>query len=104
MEFLYICIMKSLKDILAILLDKKEYLERKYSLSSMAVFGSYARQEAIDGSDVDIIVDFERPIGIEFIDLADELEQILHLKVDLVSHKGIKPKYFQSIKQDLKYV
>ena len=43
-------------------------------------------------------------MGIEFIDLAGELEAILHRKVDLVSKNGIKPKYLEEIKKDLVYV
>ena len=55
-------------------------------------------------SDIDIMVDFSRPIGIEFIDLADELEAKLKRKVDLVSRKGIKPQYFNAIEPELIYV
>ena len=50
------------------------------------------------------MVDFSRPIGIAFVDLADELEKILQMKVDLVSRGGIKPKYFAVIQPDLIYV
>jgi predicted nucleotidyltransferase len=42
--------------------------------------------------------------GIEFIDLAEELEKILNRKVDLVSKNGVKPKYFDEIQKDLIYV
>jgi hypothetical protein len=50
------------------------------------------------------MVDFSRPIGIAFINLADELETILQMKVDLVSKGGIKPTYFAVIQPDLIYV
>lgn len=53
---------------------------------------------------MDILVEFNRPIGLEFIDLAEELEQILQIKVDLVSKKGIKKKYLKSIETELAYV
>jgi predicted nucleotidyltransferase len=49
-------------------------------------------------------VDFSQPIGIEFIDLANELEILLRRKVDLVSKEGIKPKYFQEIQPEILYV
>jgi predicted nucleotidyltransferase len=69
------------------------------------LFGSYSRNTAIRGkSDIDIMVDFSHPIGIRFVDLADELEEILHHKVDLVSRKGIKPQYFKAIEPYLIYV
>jgi len=50
------------------------------------------------------LVEFNKPIGIEFIDLAEELEVILNLKVDLVSKKGIKAEYLKSIQKELEYV
>ena len=50
------------------------------------------------------MVEFDQPIGIGFIDLALELELLLSQKVDLVSKNGIKPKYLQSISQELHYV
>jgi predicted nucleotidyltransferase len=57
-----------------------------------------------ENSDIDILVEFTKPVGIEFIDLADELEKMLKSKVDLVSKNGIKPKYYEAIKKDLIYV
>lgn len=91
--------------ILAKLKQAKPSLEKKYGLKDMALFGSYSRNTAITGSsDVDVMVAFDQPIGIAFVDLADELEQLLQTKVDLVSRNGIKPKYFTAIEPDLIYV
>jgi predicted nucleotidyltransferase len=73
-------------------------------VENLAVFGSYARNEQWHDSGVDILVDFSSPVGVEFIDLGNYLEEILDLRVDLVSRNGIKPKYFREIKPDLKYV
>lgn len=70
----------------------------------MALFGSYARNEATEKSDIDILVEFEKPVGFEFIDLAIELEEILHKKVDLVSKKGLKPTMLPFIEKDMIYV
>ena len=70
----------------------------------MAIFGSYSRKEQNDSSDLDILVEFSGRIGIKFIDLAEELENIIGFKVDLVSKKGIKEKYLKSIDSDLVYV
>ena len=82
---------------------KAEFIER-FSVKNLAVFGSYARNEQQPDSDVDILVEFNSPVGIEFIDLGNYLERILNLRVDLVSRNGVKPKYFQQIEPDLKYV
>jgi predicted nucleotidyltransferase len=96
--------MKSLQDIHQVLGSNKKKLFEKYGLSFLAIFGSYARNEQTKNSDVDILVEFEKPVGIEFIDLATDLEKILNTKVDLVSKRGLKPKYFQSISNELSYV
>ena len=96
--------MENLNSIFEILKKHKSELVDKYGLSQLAIFGSYARRQERENSDVDILVEFNRPIGLEFIDLAEELEQILQIKVDLVSKKGIKKKYFKSIETELAYV
>ncbi|NDA62472.1 MAG: nucleotidyltransferase [Chitinophagia bacterium] len=96
--------MENLNSIIEILQKHKSELVDKYGLSQLAIFGSYARSQQRQNSDVDILVEFNRPIGLEFIDLAEELEQILQIKVDLVSKKGIKKKYFNSIETELAYV
>lgn len=91
--------------ILATLKRVKPSLQKKYGVKDLALFGSYSRNTAIPGkSDVDVMVDFSQPIGLAFVDLADELELLLQLKVDLVSRGGIKPKYFTVIEPDLIYV
>ena len=96
--------MTNLNDIKNILKSNKQRLADKYGLSFMAIFGSYGRGQQTESSDVDILVDFQRPIGIEFIDLANELEKLLKIKVDLVSKNGVKPQYLKYIEQDLNYV
>lgn len=82
----------------------KVHLKERYPISSMALFGSYARNEQTATSDIDIMVEFDGKIGIKFIDLANDLEKALGLKVDLVSKKGIKEQYLNTILSDLIYV
>lgn len=96
--------MASLNDIKDILKNNKQRLAHKYGLSLMAIFGSYGRGQQTEKSDIDILVDFNKPIGIEFIDLANELEKLLKTKVDLVSKNGVKPYYLKQIEQELNYV
>ena len=96
--------MKSLTEIESILYKNKHYLISNSPIKSLAIFGSYARNEGREDSDLDLLVEFNDKIGIRFIDLADEIERLLGIKVDLVSRNGIKDKYFQEIKSDLKYV
>ena len=96
--------MKTLKDIESILKQKKADLLERYPISSLAIFGSYARNEQSSASDLDLLVEINGKIGSKFIDLAEELEQLIGMKVDLVSKNGIKEKYLNSIKQELIYV
>lgn len=96
--------MKSLQDIQATLIEHKDQLFSDYPIKSLAIFGSYARNEQDIDSDLDLIVEFNDKIGIRFIDLADELESLVGFRVDLISKKGIKDKYYKSIASDLIYV
>ena len=82
----------------------KQHLADKYHISSIGLFGSILRNDFSDKSDIDILVDFNKPIGIEFIDLANELEVILKRKVDLVSKEGVKQGYYNQIKSNILYV
>jgi uncharacterized protein len=91
-------------DIFKILEQNKSLLFSRYPIKSLGLFGSAVRDDFNETSDIDILVDFNRPVGIEFIDLADTLEKILNQKIDLVSRNGIKPKYFKEIEKDLMYV
>ena len=96
--------MTELTSITEILTQLKPELTQKYFVNSIGLFGSIVRDDFTDKSDVDIIVDFSKPIGIEFIDLADYIESKLSKKVDLVSRNGIKPKYFHQIESEIIYV
>ena len=96
--------MTTLAEIKKTLTNNKERLATKYGLSFIAIFGSYGRGQQTENSDIDILVEFQKPIGIEFIDLANELEKLLKIKVDLVSKKGVRPQYLKQIEQDLNYV
>ena len=94
----------STETILSLLKNRKDALFIRFHLKNMALFGSYSRDDFNNESDVDILVEFDKTPGFEFIDLADELESLLKTKVDLVSRNGIKPKYFKFIEKDSIYV
>ncbi|NVN18077.1 nucleotidyltransferase [Muricauda sp. HICW] len=96
--------MKSLNEIKSILEKNKSRLFHSYPIKSLAIFGSFARNEGKKNSDLDVLVEFNDKIGIRFIDLANELEKLIGLKIDLVSRKGVKERYFKSIEEDLIYI
>ena len=95
---------KTRDEILSLLFQNKSELERKFKVRRLAIFGSYARGDQRSDSDVDILVDIDPSIGLEFVTLADKIEQLLGLPVELVSRRAIKPAKFKYIEQDLIYV
>ena len=96
--------MEQLSEIKQVLRQLKPELSRRFHVQSLGLFGSVVRDDFSPASDIDIIVDFDQPIGIEFIDLAHYIEQRLQKKVDLVSRRGVKDKYFKAIEQEIVYV
>ncbi|KGG79472.1 nucleotidyltransferase [Caloranaerobacter azorensis H53214] len=83
--------------------SNKEYLIEKYHVKRIGIFGSYARGEQTECSDVDILVEFSRPIGWEFIDLKYYLEDLLNMKVDLVTVNALKPQIKDKILKEVVY-
>jgi len=96
--------MTDLNSIKQILTKLKPELTDKYNVSSIGLFGSIVRDDFNSNSDIDIIVDFSKPIGIEFIDLAEFIERKLKKSVDLVSKNGVKQKYFRTFESEIIYV
>ncbi|RYY42938.1 MAG: DNA polymerase subunit beta [Chitinophagaceae bacterium] len=96
--------MEQLSEIKQVLQQLKPELSKRFHVQSLGLFGSVVRDDFSPTSDIDIIVDFNQPVGIEFIDLADYIEQRLQKKVDLVSRRGIKDKYFKAIEREIVYV
>ncbi|MFZ1659127.1 MAG: nucleotidyltransferase family protein [Flavobacteriales bacterium] len=89
------------QQLLAALRSAKPSLMDRYPIRSLALFGSVSRNEDRPGSDVDVLVEFSEPVGMQFIRLAEELQMLLGRKVDLVSRGGIKPGYYDAIREDL---
>jgi uncharacterized protein len=95
---------KTRDEIINCLAANKELLQSKFPLKSIALFGSYARNEQNEDSDIDLLVEFEQPVGFEFIELLEDLEKIFNHKVDLISKKGVKAHYLPYIEDDAIYV
>ena len=95
--------MSNLNEILIKIRNIKPQLIKKYKIGKIGVFGSYVRNEQTSDSDVDILVEFSEPIGLDFVNLAEELESELKEKVDLVSRKGIRPEYLKNVENELQY-
>lgn len=96
--------MTDLNTIKQILTQLKPELTKKYHVRSIGLFGSVVRDDFNPTSDIDIIVDFSQPIGIEFIDLANYIEKKLKKSIDLVSKNGLKQKYYSTFESEIIYV
>lgn len=91
--------------IILILRKNKAALSAKYPISELGLFGSFARGDYHEQSDIDILVDFNGRIdGFEYIRLAHEFEDIFRHKVDMVSRRGIKPQYLPFVERHLIHV
>ena len=90
--------------IIKIIRNHKGELIQKYSLKSIALFGSYATEKQQSESDIDLLIDFTKPIGMEIVDLAMDLEELLKAKVDLVTFNAVKNRLLKKIENELIYV
>jgi hypothetical protein len=91
-----------------ILRERYPYLASKYGVKRIGLFGSYAQGTPNEESDVDIVVEFERPIGFRFIEFSEYLESVLGRKVDVLTHAGIQgiriPRIAEDIEESIVYV
>ncbi len=97
--------MKKIEQIKKILTSHKDILRNKYNVKEIGIFGSFIQGNQDKDSDVDILVDFSKPVGlIEFIKLEEYLKDLLGIKVDLVLKEGIKPALRSNILKQAVYV
>lgn len=81
------------------------FIKEKYHIKNIGVFGSVVRDEQTEKSDVDILVEFDSPVGFfDFIRLEKRLSEALNKKVDLVSKKSLKPAVKEEILNETAYV
>lgn len=93
-----------LNRIMKIVDSNDELLENDYHVKKLGVFGSVARGNQKKSSDVDILVEFSKPVGFfQFIKLEDYLSKILSRKVDLVTKNALKPAIKAQILKEMIY-
>jgi len=80
----------------------RDEMQRRFALRHLSVFGSAARDELREGSDIDLLVEFEGPPTFDgYVGLKDYLEALLGVKVDLATEAMVKPRLRRSIEKDL---
>jgi predicted nucleotidyltransferase len=82
----------------------KPYLQQEYAVKKLGLFGSFAEGTQTDQSDVDVIVEFERPVGWRFFTLEKYLEQTLGRRIDLVTTNSLKERIKPFVLKQVKYV
>jgi predicted nucleotidyltransferase len=93
------------EQVLSLLNQHREDIQQRFAVKHLALFGSAARDEMHEGSDVDVLVEFEGPATFDgYMGLKSFLEGLLKVKVDLVTNKGLKPRARPYVEKDLIHV
>jgi uncharacterized protein len=99
--------MKTQAEVLQMLAQQKSSLLATYPITKIGIFGSYARGEQTETSDVDILVDYsdsQPPTLPKLIQLRDDLSQLLALKVDVVTPNGLKARIRDRVLAEVIYL
>jgi predicted nucleotidyltransferase len=85
----------------------KEDLRLRFKVKELGIFGSYVKEEQKEGSDLDVLVEFEKDAKLSLLDIVGlelELSDLLGFKVDLVEKKTLKPYIGQRVLEEVVYV
>ncbi len=97
--------MKTLPEIERILKDQKPLLKEQFRVKEIGIFGSVVRGEQKETSDLDLLVEFEEPIGlVKYVGLQNYLSDKIGARVDLVAKSGLKPRISKQILKEVIYV
>jgi hypothetical protein len=84
--------------------ELKPFLQKEYSVKNIGLFGSFSDNSFSDESDIDILVEFEKPIGWKFFTLEIYLEKTFGRKIDMVTKNALKEQIKDRILKQVKYV
>ncbi len=100
--------MSELDEVIEKIKSNYPYLASEFGIKRIGIFGSVAKQLDSDKSDIDLIVELERPIGLKFVDLAEYMEKLFGRKVDILTKDGVRnirvKRVLEKIKKDIIYV
>ena len=82
--------------------EELSFLKKEFGIKKIGIFGSFVSETQNKDSDIDVIVEFEKPIGLAFMDLADYIEKLFNKKVDILTPEGIRSIRVEKIAQDIK--
>ena len=93
--------MLSLESVQEKIKNLKPYLDKQYAVSGLYIFGSFARNEQTDASDIDILIDFRKtPDLLTFLEIEEFLSQKLGHKIDLVPRRKLKSRLREQIMEE----
>ena len=100
--------MSYLDEVIGKIKSQYPYLSSEFGVKRIGVFGSVAKKADRDQSDIDLVVEFERPIGLKFMSLAEYMEKLFGKKVDILTKDGIRnirvKRVSTDIEKDIIYV
>ncbi len=96
--------MMTRNDIINRLRELKPELRKEYSIKNIALFGSYSDDTFTENSDIDLLVELEKPIGWKFLSLEIYLEKILGRKIDLVTKNALKDQIRDEILNQVQFI
>lgn len=97
--------MKTIDEIKMLIRQNKEELGLQYGVKEIGIFGSFVKGMQKEDSDLDILIEFERPIGfVRFMRLENMLSKLFGVRVELVTKKALKPYIGQRILKEVVYV
>ncbi len=100
--------MSYLDEVIGKIKSQYPYLSSEFGIKRIGVFGSVAKKANRDQSDIDLVVEFDRPIGLKFMSLAEYMEKLFGRKVDILTKDGIRnirvKRVSTDIEKDIIYV
>ncbi len=100
--------MSYLDEVIRKIKSQYPYLSSEFGVKRIGVFGSVAQKADRDQSDIDLVMEFERPIGLKFVSLAEYMEKLFGRKVDILTKDGIRnirvKRVSTDIEKDIIYV
>ena len=76
--------------VVELLREQSAYLASEFGIRKIGLFGSFAKGHPGEQSDIDLVVEFERPIGLRFMELVEYLEKLFGRKVDVLTPAGVQ--------------
>lgn len=88
-------------NVIEVLRNREGEIKEKFGVRRIGLFGSFARGEQKETSDIDILVEFDKPTFRNFMNLAFFLEDLFHRKVDLVTPNSLSPYISPYVKKEV---